>query len=152
MTATDNVRADEGATSLPAPPTPVIDVDTAPFWESLERGEFSLCRCTECRAWLQPPLERCRYCAGPTTFERAAGRGIVHSYIVVRNPSVPAFAHLLPYAIVLVELAEGVRLSGRYVGDLAEVRVGLEVRARTERLPHAEHTAVVYEAAPGDCR
>jgi uncharacterized OB-fold protein len=147
MTAADQLQADEAALDLPAPPQPLVDPDTEPFWAALDRGELVLCRCTACRTWLQPPLERCRHCAAETTFERASAKGTVHSFIVVRHPSVPAFVHLIPYAIVMVELEEGVRLHGRFLGDPDRVSVGLAVEARTERMPKADHAAVVFVVA-----
>jgi len=150
MTSGEQLAADEAAIDVPAPPRPVVDVDTAGYWAAAGRGEFVLCRCTDCRHWLQPPMERCRHCGGDTAFEPATGTGSVHSFIVVRHPSVPAFARLLPYAIVLVDLAEGVRMTGRFLGEPADVRLGLPVTVGFERLPRAEQSAVVFAAAgPG---
>ena len=143
MTA-EQVAADEAAVDLPAPPSPQIDVDSAGYWAAAERGEFALCRCAECRRWLHPPLERCRYCGGTTAFEEASGRGLVYSFIVVRHPSIPAFGPLLPYVIVLVDLDEGVRLTGRLLGDPSAVRVCLPVVVRMERLPGADRPGVVF--------
>jgi hypothetical protein len=71
--------------------------------------------------------------------------GEIYSYIVIRHPSVPAFAHLLPYEVALVELAEEVRLPGRLVGiKPAEVRIGQRVMAEFETLPGATAPAVVF--------
>lgn len=147
MTAAQGLQVDEAAGDLPAPPAPVVDVDMAPFWEAAARGEPALCRCTYCRAWLQPPLERCRQCVAPTTFEAISGRGEVLTFIVVRHASVPGFAHLLPYAIVLVALEEGPRLTARLLGDPARPAIGLRVTASTEQLAgSAQHTVVFTPA------
>ncbi len=92
----------------PAPPqAPLIDADSAGFWEATREGRIALCRCTGCGTWLARPLERCSRCAAPTSFDPVAGTGTVYSYIVVHHPAVPAFKHLVPYVIALVEFDEG---------------------------------------------
>ena len=50
--------------ALSIPPQPVPDADTAPFWAATAAGRLAMCRCQSCGLWLQPPLERCRACAG----------------------------------------------------------------------------------------
>jgi uncharacterized OB-fold protein len=139
MTVTDD------AVGVPAPPSPSPDIDSAPFWAAAHDLRFELCRCTDCRAWLQPPLERCRHCAGATSFEPASGDGEIYSYIVIRHPSVPAFVHRLPYVVALVQLAEGVRLPGRLLGiEPEEVAVGQQVCAEFETLPGADEPALAF--------
>ena len=57
----------------------------------------------------------------------ASGRGTVFSYVVMHHPPFPAFDP--PYAVGLVELAEGVRIISNVVGVAPdEVRIGLPVR------------------------
>jgi uncharacterized OB-fold protein len=137
--------ADEAVDATPPPPRPTPDVDSAPFWAAAQEGRFTLCRCQECRAWLQPPLERCKHCAGATSFEEASGEGEIYSYIVIRHPSVPAFVSQLPYVVALVQLAEGVRLPGRLVGvEPDQVRVGQHVQVEFDTLPGAEAPAAVF--------
>lgn len=129
------------------PPLPAPDVDSEPFWEAAGRGELVLCRCGDCREWMQPPLERCRHCGAPTAFEPAAGDGTIYSYIVVRHPSVPAYAADLPYVVALVELTEGVRLPGRLRGASADdVAVGQPVRVGFERWPGVTEPELVWHA------
>jgi hypothetical protein len=134
-----------GAAEPVPPPQPLPDMDSAPFWAAAKDGRLALCRCRDCRSWLQPPLERCKHCAGETGFEMASGTGEIYSYIVIRHLSVPAFAHLLPYAVALVDLAEGVRLPGRLIGiEPTQVRIGQRVMAEFETLPGATAPAAVF--------
>ena len=115
------------------------DPDSAGFWAAVDSGVLALCRCAECNSWLQPPLERCRHCGGVTTFERATGRGVVYSYIVVRHPGITPFAGDVPYVIVLVELDEGVRLPGRLLdGPDSDVQIGRAVFAEIVDSPSGE--------------
>jgi len=125
------------------PPQPFPDPDTAGFWEATGRGELALCRCQGCRAWMHPPLERCRRCAGATAFEPLSGSGRLHSFIVMRRPSVPGLGPP-PHVVVLVDLddAPGLRLSGMLVGvDPAAVEIGARVQAQIVDVPGGRYRA-----------
>lgn len=66
----------------------------------------------------------------------ASGEGAVYSYVVMHHPSFPAFTvsdHGAdapgPYAVGLIELAEGVRMVSNVVGVPSDkVRIGMPVR------------------------
>jgi uncharacterized protein len=123
--------------SLP-PAQPAPDIDSAPFWEATARGELALCRCQECGHWHQPPLERCRRCAGPTAFERVSGNGTVSTYIVQRQAAVVGYVDRVPYVVALVDLDEqpGLRLPGRMADvEPDDVSIGMRVQARIVDLP-----------------
>jgi uncharacterized OB-fold protein len=92
------------------------------------------------RGRLARPLER--------SFEEVAGTGTIYSYIVVHHASVPAFAHLVPYVIALVELDEGPRLPGILLGERGlGVAIGQEVRAELTAFPGAAERAVTFRQA-----
>lgn len=58
----------------------------------------------------------------------ASGRGTVHSYSVIRRASDPAFAHLCPYVVALIDLEEGPRMMANILGENAlETRIGSAV-------------------------
>jgi len=133
------------------PPQPAPDSDTAPFWEATAAGRLSLCRCQSCGLWLQPPLDRCRACAGPTAFEEVAGRGTVYSFIVQRQPAVSGYVDDVPYVVALVELDEqkGLRLPARMVGvGVDDVCCGLRVRAELVDLPGGDFKVPVFRPDP----
>ncbi|WP_261569390.1 Zn-ribbon domain-containing OB-fold protein [Frankia gtarii] len=126
--------------------TPADDDDGAgPLWAALREERFVLSRCLDCHSWLPPRLERCRHCAGPTAFEPADGLGVVDSYLVIRHPSMPAFAGRPPYVLALVTLDEGVRLPGRLDGVApGEARIGQPVRAAFHVRSGADAPSVVF--------
>jgi len=135
--------------AVPAPPMPLIDADSIGFWEATREGRIALCRCTDCGTWLGRPLERCSQCAGPTAFADVAGTGTVYSYIVVHSPSVPAFAHLVPYVVALVELAEGPRLPGILLGERgAGVSIGDPVQGELIEVASMEERALAFRRTP----
>jgi uncharacterized OB-fold protein/acyl dehydratase len=117
-----------GGTGRGTRPRPVVNRDNAGFWEGVRRHTLLVQRCTGCGTLRHPWLPGCTACGCPDwdTVE-ASGEGRVHSYVVVHHPPFPAFDP--PYAVGLVELAEGVRMIGNVVGvPYDKVRIGLPVR------------------------
>jgi uncharacterized OB-fold protein len=114
-------------------PRPVINRDNAGFWAGVAERRLLIQRCTRCATLRFPWLPGCNACAGQEwdTVE-ASGEGTVFSHVVVHHPSFPAFdpsGEGGPYAVALIELAEGVRIVGNVTGvPYDKVRVGLPVR------------------------
>ncbi len=103
-------------------PLPLLDDDSAPYWEAAARGELRMQRCSACRAWRFPPRPRCPRCqSDANSWERVSGRGTIYSFVVAHAPVLPAFATRVPFAIALVELEEDPQL--RLVGNLLDVAV-----------------------------
>ena len=117
-------------------PLPVPDEATAPFWDYCRAGELRIQRCVQCGVFRHPPQPMCRDC-GSMEQEWAAvsGRGAVFSYIVTHQPIHPALVDLVPHAVVLVELEEGVRLTSNVV-DCApdEIEIGMPVAVTFEQV------------------
>ena len=89
------------------------------FYAFLARGELRLQRCAACNAWQHPPRHRCAHCgSGAVSWEPATGRGRVYSWTVTHQAPLRAFAGRAPYAVLVVELEEGVRM----VAGLADAR------------------------------
>lgn len=130
-------------------PQPLPDPDTAGFWDATATGHLSICRCTECGTWMQPPLERCRRCAGPVEFARVSGTGTLYSWITVNRQSVPG--PQVPYQIGIAELdvQPGIRLAGIIENaDPARLRVGMHVRVDLRPVPGTDFVAPVIAALP----
>ncbi|MGH4034688.1 bifunctional MaoC family dehydratase N-terminal/OB-fold nucleic acid binding domain-containing protein [Actinomycetota bacterium Odt1-20B] len=109
-------------------PRPVINRDNAGFWDGVAAHKLLIQRCGGCGTLRFPWLPGCNACGGQEwdTVE-ASGAGTVYSYVVMHHPPFPAFDP--PYAVGLVELAEGVRMVSNVVGvEPGEVRVGMPVR------------------------
>ncbi|MFF0079672.1 bifunctional MaoC family dehydratase N-terminal/OB-fold nucleic acid binding domain-containing protein [Streptomyces canus] len=130
----------------PQRPRPVVNRDNAGFWEGVEQHRLLLQRCTSCAALRFPWLPGCAHCGGPDwDAVEASGEGTVHSYVVMHHPPFPAFDP--PYAVVLVELAEGVRMISNVVGTpYDKVRIGMPVRL-VFRTYDGDLTLPVFRAA-----
>jgi uncharacterized OB-fold protein len=97
-------------------PIPVADADTMAFWDGVARDELLVQRCDGCRAWIWQPRPICPRCQATTLdWERVSGDGSVTSWIVLRPPVLPAYAEMVPFVVLLVELDEGVRMIGYLV-------------------------------------
>jgi uncharacterized protein len=102
---------------------------TAPYWEAAREGRLVVQQCQDCRQVWHPPLPSCPHCHSANLgWLETRGAGTVYTCTVVRHPTHFAFADKIPYAIALVELAEGPRLVTAITGCAPdEVRVGLPV-------------------------
>ncbi|MBD3554602.1 bifunctional MaoC family dehydratase N-terminal/OB-fold nucleic acid binding domain-containing protein [Streptomyces sp. SP18CM02] len=116
----------------PARPRPVVNRDNAGFWAGVAEHRLLIQRCTDCASLRFPWLPGCNTCGGAEwdTVE-ASGEGTVFSHVVMHHPPFPAFApdgDGGPYAVALVELAEGVRIVSNVIGvPYDRVRVGMPV-------------------------
>ncbi|MFJ9528496.1 bifunctional MaoC family dehydratase N-terminal/OB-fold nucleic acid binding domain-containing protein [Streptomyces cyaneofuscatus] len=126
-------RTAKAKDEAPLRPRPVINRDNAGFWAGVAEHRLLIQRCTGCATLRFPWLPGCNVCAGQEwdTIE-ASGEGTVFSHVVMHHPSFPAFdpsGEGGPYAVALIELAEGVRTVGNVVGvPYDKVRIGLPVR------------------------
>jgi uncharacterized OB-fold protein len=114
-------------------PRPVVNRDNSGFWEGVGRHRLLIQRCADCGALRFPWLPGCGACGCPDwdTVE-SCGEGTVYSYVVMHHPPFPAFDP--PYAVALIELAEGVRIVSTVVGvPPGEVRIGMPVRLEFRR-------------------
>ncbi|MFF4208953.1 bifunctional MaoC family dehydratase N-terminal/OB-fold nucleic acid binding domain-containing protein [Streptomyces sp. NPDC001796] len=129
-------------------PRPVINRDNAGFWEGVARHRLLIQRCGDCGTARFPWLPGCNACGSPEwdTFE-ASGAGTVYSYVVLHHPPFPAFDP--PYAVGLIELAEGVRIVSNVTGvPYDKVRIGMPVRLAFERYDE-ELELPVFRAVDG---
>jgi uncharacterized OB-fold protein/acyl dehydratase len=116
---------------------PVISPDTEFFWAGTAAGELRVQRCDGCGALRHPPGPMCPACGTlspqPPAYIVAAGAGEVYSYVVHHHPPVPG--KKLPFVVALVQLPEGVRMTGELLGTApGGVRIGLPVRAEFVRV------------------
>ena len=102
----------------------------APYWEGLAVHELRIQRCSPCHAWCWPADWRCPACGSyDLGWEAVAPRGTVYSWTRTHLPFVAAYADLVPYVTVLVELpqAGGARIMGLFTTGAEAVRIGAPV-------------------------
>lgn len=126
-------------------PVPALDPESTPFWEGCRQHKLLIQRCTDCGHPRFPATSYCAHCqSGRHEWIAASGRGKIFSWIVVRHP-VPGdiYAADVPYVVALVDLDEGVRMTGTIVGCTPEavaanmpVQVGFSDVTPEITLPH----------------
>jgi uncharacterized protein len=113
---------------------PMVNRDTAYFWEGTRAGELRIQTCNACGLRRHPPGPLCPSCgAADRAYVVSPGLGSVHSYVVHHAPPIPG--KTLPLVLAVVELDEGVRM----VGELREVEpsavaIGQRVQVSFERI------------------
>jgi len=99
-----------------AKPEPVPTPETQLFWDGCAAGELRIQRCLDCGKPYFYPRPVCPEC-GSTNVEwfTASGEATLYSYVINHRPA-PGFEDDAPYAIAVVQLAEGPRMMTNLVG------------------------------------
>lgn len=117
-----------------AKPLPENGPDTAPYWDGLRQGKLKLQSCGACGKVRHYPRPVCPHCYSmETSWIDSSRRGTVHSWTVSHHAFHPGFKPELPYTLVTVDLAEGVRMQAQLRGAKAEaLKIGQPVRIELE--------------------
>lgn len=116
-------------------PLPEPDATARPFYQACARGELRIQECRACGHRQFYPRALCTACGGSPEWITTAGRGRVYTFTVVRQNLAAPFRDELPYAVVMVELEEGVKLMGRITDcDPESVHIGMAVEAYAVRV------------------
>jgi uncharacterized OB-fold protein len=118
-------------------PLPRPDDDlVAAFWEHCSAGRLCFQRCADCGAWRHLPRVLCAQCGSPRwQWSPSSGRGRIFSWTVTHQPFIEGFPEAVPYAVIVVELEEGVRMvSGLRGMEPAELRLDCPMEVVFERV------------------
>jgi len=119
-----------------ARPIPEMSPALAPYFAAARAGRLVVQRCTGCGALRFPPRELCSAClATEAAWQEVSGRGEIFSYYVMHQIYHPGFAAEVPYAVVVVKLEEGPKLTSNVVDcPLDEIAIGMPVEVVFEEL------------------
>jgi uncharacterized OB-fold protein len=119
------------------------------WWDALESGKLLLPRCRHCLKHFFPPAGSCSYC-GDTAFEQidAIGLGRIYSWVVIHHAFDTDFEEEKPVVIAAVDLEEGPRILGRFLGQ-SQPEAGESVRAVAHRVNGVSVPA--FERTESDC-
>jgi uncharacterized OB-fold protein len=93
-------------------PTP----ETRPYWDGAAAGELRIQRCVDCGTPFFYPRSSCPFCASAAIeWFTTSGRARLYSYTITHRAA-PGFEDEAPYAIAVVQLAEGPRMMANIVG------------------------------------
>ena len=108
---------------------PALEGLAGDFYAWCRRHELRFQRCSACNAWRHVPRELCPQCGSPDwEWAASSGRGTVFTWTVVARAMHPAFQEDAPYAAVVIEMEEGVRLVSRVIDcPPEELAIGMAV-------------------------
>jgi uncharacterized OB-fold protein len=120
----------EGAPVIEGRPIPRPDAVSAEYWSAAADGRLLYQECPACNHRQLYPRGICTVCGVTPEWREATGRGVVHTYTVIRQNYAKPFHYLLPYVVAIIELEEGPRLMSNVTDcDVAEVTIGMPVEA-----------------------
>lgn len=128
---TERLPVDEVSRSAP----PRLDPDNAEYFAAAADGRLVIQRCTDCGSPRFYPRLLCPDChSDASEWMQASGKGTVYSYSVVWRAPLPQFAEMVPYAVALVDLDEGVRMFTRIDAPHDSIDIGDRVTCRMEKM------------------
>ena len=121
--------------STPPRPAPVPDEASQAFFDAAAEGKLLIKYCAACDRYLAPAAEVCDAChSSELEWREASGRGTLYSFVINHQVLHPGFAGEVPYNVCMIELEEGPRINGNYLGDNGELKVDMPVRVTFEKV------------------
>ena len=110
---------------------PVLEPETAFFWESGADGLLRIQCCGDCGHWQHPPWPRCTACHGEAVAPRAvSGRGRVTSFTVNHEAWLPGLAVPFLFAVIELEEQAGLYVFSNLLMPVDQARIGMAVEVR----------------------
>ena len=111
-------------------PIPAITPDMRPFFAAAKRHELMVQRCKGCGTHRFPAREICSNCLSEESeWVQVSGEGEIFSFNVMHQVYDPGFADEVPYAVVVVKLSEGAKISSNLVGVKPhDIKIGMRVK------------------------
>ena len=110
-------------------PLPIITDDNRRYWEYCKQHELRMQRCNDCGYIRFPPGILCPRCHSmDAEWVKLSGRGKIYSLVVYRISYHPSYADDIPYAVAVIQLAEGPRMESNITGSKVEnLRIDMPV-------------------------
>lgn len=109
---------------MSAPRDPTIEE----FYKYCAEKKLMAVRCVRCRHIMVPPRTICSNCrSSRVEWTQLGNKGKLTTYTVV-HVAPPQFKHMTPYAVGIVEMAEGVKLPSIIrVARLESLKIGMDL-------------------------
>jgi uncharacterized OB-fold protein len=116
-------------------PAPVPDAASQPFFDAAAEGKLLIKYCPTCSRHLAPAAEMCDAChSTDLEWREASGNATLYSFVLNYQVLHPGFANEVPYNVCVVELEEGPRLNGNYLGDNGDLVVDMPLKVTFEKV------------------
>lgn len=118
----------------------------ARFWREMpQRYRYEAAKCKGCGKVFFPPRVVCNGCRGREfTMVHLAPEGKLETFTIIRvAPS--GFADQAPYAVGIVQLDDGVKVTGQIVDrELDQLAIGQRVRIEFRRIQQDGESGAIY--------
>ncbi len=110
-------------------PIPAVTPEMKPFFDAAKRHQLVVQRCTQCGTHRFPAREICSSCLSrQAEWVPVSGDGEVFSYNIMHQVYHPGFADEVPYAVVVIKLKEGAKMTSNLVGvEPRHIKIGMPV-------------------------
>lgn len=126
------------------------EMTTVPrFWREIpQRYNLIGTKCKVCGRVYFPPREVCPYCRRKSLENmekiKLSGKGTLYSYTIIHTPP-SKFEGQAPYAVGIVELEEGPRITSQIVDcELDKIKIGMKVEAVFRKIQEDGDTGAIY--------
>jgi uncharacterized OB-fold protein len=121
---------------MPSRIEPPLDPELQTFWDGTREQQLLIPTCRSCGNAFWYPRATCPHClSADIDWRPSSGAGVVAAVSVMHRPANPLMADKVPYAVVLVDLDDGVRVMSNTTGiDATAVTVGMRVTLTWEPL------------------
>lgn len=122
-------------------PSPTTVIETQPFWDACNRGQFLIQRCRDCGKVQYHYRAFCCHCWSDEVEDLPiAGNGTVWTYSVVKVNRSPQFASWGVYATGVIEVEGGIKIISRIAAsDPDKVHIGAEVKLAFAKADNGQH-------------
>ena len=121
-------------------------MSVARFWRK-QQNRYNLIgtHCTTCGRYFYPPRAFCPDCRrdGKIVEHKFKGTGTVITYSIIRSAS-DQFKFLTPYAIAIIELDEGSRLTSQGIFDIDKIQIGMRVKPVFRKLGEDGSSGAIF--------
>jgi uncharacterized OB-fold protein len=129
-------------------------IGSARHWREIpQRYRYEAAKCTGCGKVFFPPRQVCSACRGREfVATKLADHGAVETFTVI-HVAPTGFADQVPYAVAIVELEDGVKVTAQVVDtDLDSLEIGDPVHLEFRRIQQDGESGVIcygYKFVPG---
>ena len=124
----------------------MIQMSVSRFWrKQVNRYNLIGTHCKECGEYYYPPRNMCPTCRRDGELEsyKFNGEGEIVTYTIIHTAA-EGFEHQTPYALAIVKLDEGPRLTSQIIGKPEEMKIGMRVKSVFRKLGQDSDKGMIY--------
>jgi uncharacterized OB-fold protein len=97
-------------------PMPVVDADSAPYWEAAKEHRLLIQQCDACGTVRFPPVGICHNCRSFEYTWTPVTEVTLYSWVVIDRPVIESLQSQAPYIAALVDLGDDIHMPTNIMG------------------------------------